>query len=109
MDCGRADAGAVVVVERILAGRQIGWAYPLTSLAYPLTMILAAVVLAERYDWHVWVGAVLISAGAAVIGPPMRTSLLPRGVCDGEVEVGGSDARRSDGVLLHGCLPWADR
>lgn len=64
---------------RILARADIGWAYPLTSLAYPLTMILAAVVLAERYDWHVWVGAVLISAGAAVIGPPMRTEPVAAG------------------------------
>ncbi len=63
---------------RILARADIGWAYPLTSLAYPLTMILAALVLAERYDWHVWVGAVLISAGAAVIGPPQKSDTLER-------------------------------
>lgn len=58
---------------RILARADIGWAYPVTSLAYPLTMILAALVLSERYDWHVWIGALLITAGAAVLGPPQRS------------------------------------
>lgn len=61
---------------RILASSDIGWAYPVTSLAYPLTMVMAALVFSERYDWHVWVGALLITAGAAVLGSPQRSDTL---------------------------------
>lgn len=51
----------------------LGWAYPVTALAYPLTMIVALLAFGESYNWHVWLGAILITAGAAVLGPPERT------------------------------------
>lgn len=58
---------------RILRRADIGWAYPVTALAYPITMVVASLTFRERYDWHVWAGAGLITAGAVVIGPPRRT------------------------------------
>ena len=52
----------------------LGWAYPVTALAYPITMLIAFAVFGEHYSWHVWVGAGLITAGAAVLGPPEQTA-----------------------------------
>lgn len=54
---------------RVLRGSDLGWAYAITALAYPLTMLAALLLFHERYDWHVWLGAALIAAGAAVLGP----------------------------------------
>ena len=54
---------------RILKRSDIGWAYPLTALAYPLTMVAAAAIFGERYGTRVWLGAAVIAAGALVIGP----------------------------------------
>ena len=51
----------------------LGWAYPVTALAYPITMLVALAVFHERYSWHVWLGAGLITLGAATLGPPERT------------------------------------
>jgi drug/metabolite transporter (DMT)-like permease len=58
---------------QILERSDIGWAYALTSFAYPLTMLFASVLWRERYDAHVWVGALLITAGVLVLGPQHRT------------------------------------
>lgn len=54
---------------RLLSRTALGWAYAITSLAYPLTMLAASALFGERYDRHVWIGAILITAGAALIGP----------------------------------------
>jgi hypothetical protein len=51
----------------------LGWAYPVTALAYPITMLIAYGVFHEHYSWHVWLGAGLITAGAGVLGPPEKT------------------------------------
>jgi uncharacterized membrane protein len=58
---------------KILRRSEIGWAYALTSLAYPLTMLSASVLLRERYDLHVWTGAFLITAGVVVLGPQHKS------------------------------------
>jgi drug/metabolite transporter (DMT)-like permease len=62
---------------KILRRSDIGWAYALTSLAYPLTMLAAVSFLRERYDLHVWLGALLITAGVVVLGPQHKTSANP--------------------------------
>jgi drug/metabolite transporter (DMT)-like permease len=53
---------------RILATIDISLAFPLTGLAYPLTMLAAVVLLKEHLDWQVWLGGILITLGAAVLG-----------------------------------------
>ena len=60
---------------RILAGGDLSLAYPLTSLAYPLTMLCAQFIFHEHINWQVWMGAILITAGVALIGShePART------------------------------------
>jgi drug/metabolite transporter (DMT)-like permease len=47
----------------------LGWAYAVTALSYPLTMVVATVLFSEHYDWHVWAGAALITGGAMALGP----------------------------------------
>ena len=53
---------------RVLAGGDLSLAYPLTSLAYPLTMICARFVFHEHINGLLWMGAILITAGVALIG-----------------------------------------
>jgi len=53
---------------RILARADLSLAYPLTSLAYPLTMICARFFFHEHISWLVWMGAILITLGVALIG-----------------------------------------
>ncbi|MFI5378375.1 MAG: hypothetical protein ACHRHE_03640 [Tepidisphaerales bacterium] len=54
----------------IILGRvDISLAFPLTSLSYPAAMLAATVVLGERLSWEVWLGGMLITIGAAVMGP----------------------------------------
>lgn len=65
---------------RILSKTDLSLAYPLTSLAFPMTMILAAVFFREHLPWPVWVGAALITLGVSMMGehkdelpaPPVR-------------------------------------
>ena len=53
---------------RILTGGDLSLAYPLTSLAYPLTMICAQFVFHEHINGQLWMGALLITVGVAIIG-----------------------------------------
>jgi Kef-type K+ transport system membrane component KefB len=59
---------------KILRHSDIGWAYALTSFAYPLTMLAASLLLRERYGLQVWMGAFLITAGVVVLGPQHKSS-----------------------------------
>ncbi len=54
--------------NRILGGSDLSLSYPLTSLAYPLTMICAQVFFGEHIPGMVWIGAVLITVGVFLIG-----------------------------------------
>ena len=54
---------------RVLARTELSVAYPLSSLGYPLTMLAAAVLFGERLDWRVWLGAGLMTIGAALLAP----------------------------------------
>src|ERR1700729_4374207 len=53
---------------KILSQTDISLAQPLTSLSYPLTLLAAVFFLGERLNWQVWLGALMITAGAAVMG-----------------------------------------
>lgn len=53
---------------RVLAGGELSRAYPLTSLAYPLTMICAQLLFHEHINGTLWTGAILITVGVALIG-----------------------------------------
>ena len=53
---------------RILSKADLSLAYPLTRLAYPLTMICAQLIFHEHIGWMVWTGALLIASGVALIG-----------------------------------------
>lgn len=53
--------------SKILKKSDLSLAYCITSLAYPLTMVAAAIFLAERHNFWLWLGAVLVTAGTAII------------------------------------------
>jgi drug/metabolite transporter (DMT)-like permease len=57
----------LVVWLRVLQRLHLGSAYGLTSMAYPITMVAATFIFAERYGWKVWLGAALITAGAFLL------------------------------------------
>ena len=43
-------------------------AYPLTSVSVPLVMLAATLIFNEPLGWQVWAGALLITAGVALLG-----------------------------------------
>lgn len=61
--------GQLVTWTAILARADISLAFPLSSLSYPLAMLASTLVLGEVLGWQVWAGGILITAGAAVMGP----------------------------------------
>lgn len=52
----------------ILKRTHLSVAYPVSSLAYPLTMLMGLLVFHERLSPEVWLGASLVVAGVSVIG-----------------------------------------
>lgn len=70
----------------ILRRSDIGWAYVFTGLAYPLTMIAACLFWQDHYDPRVWLGALLIAAGVAVLGP--HTTAPERGESESKAHTG---------------------
>jgi drug/metabolite transporter (DMT)-like permease len=58
----------LVIWTKILGRMDISLAYPLTSLAYPLTLFCAEFFLGESADKQVWLGAIMITLGAAIMG-----------------------------------------
>jgi drug/metabolite transporter (DMT)-like permease len=67
-------AGAGLLVVHLvlymlaLAEADLSFALPMTALSYPLSALLAQVVLAERVGPTRWIGTALIAAGVAVVG-----------------------------------------
>ena len=53
---------------KILKRIDLSLAYPLTTMSYLATMVVSDVVFHEQLGWRVWVGAMLITAGVAVLG-----------------------------------------
>lgn len=64
------------VWTRILASAEISLAFPLTSLAYPITIGASVLLFHEELTWRVWVGVVLITLGAAVLDPARQTNCI---------------------------------
>ncbi len=58
----------LLVWTGILARTELSVAVPISSLCYPLTMVAAQLVFRERLGWPVWVGALLITLGVAIVG-----------------------------------------
>ena len=56
------------VWTRILKRIDLSLAYPLTTISYLATMVVSEVVFKETLGVRVWVGAILIMAGVAVLG-----------------------------------------
>jgi undecaprenyl phosphate-alpha-L-ara4N flippase subunit ArnE len=56
------------VWTRILKRIDLSLAYPLTTISYLATMVVSEVVFKETLGMRVWVGAMLIMAGVAVLG-----------------------------------------
>ncbi|MGA2501793.1 MAG: hypothetical protein ABSH20_28970 [Tepidisphaeraceae bacterium] len=61
--------GQLFTWTAILARVDISLAFPLTSISYPLAMLAAVIVLSERPGWQIWIGGILITIGASVMGP----------------------------------------
>ena len=53
---------------KILARTELSIAYPISSLSYPLTMISAQMILGEHLNSKIWLGALLITLGVAIVG-----------------------------------------
>lgn len=53
---------------RILHRTDLSVAYPLSSISYPVTMVIAQLVFGEHLGWQVWLGAVFMTIGVAAIG-----------------------------------------
>jgi drug/metabolite transporter (DMT)-like permease len=64
----------LLIWTRILSCIDISLAYPLTSLVYPLTMLCAQFILGESLPWQVWIGALVITLGSAIMGHPRSAS-----------------------------------
>jgi len=54
--------------QRLLAKSDLNFAYSLSSLSYPLTMLLSNYIFKEHLSSFVWVGGGLISLGVLLIG-----------------------------------------
>jgi drug/metabolite transporter (DMT)-like permease len=58
-----------LILYMIALGKaDLSYALPMTALSYPLSSLLAQVVLAERVGPTRWLGTLLITAGVAVVG-----------------------------------------
>ena len=58
-----------LVLYMVALGKaDLSFALPMTALSYPLTALLAQVMLAERVGPTRWLGTLLITAGVAVVG-----------------------------------------
>lgn len=58
----------LLVWTKILARTELSIAYPVSSLSYPLTMLAAQLILKEHLNLKVWLGALLITIGVAIVG-----------------------------------------
>jgi drug/metabolite transporter (DMT)-like permease len=58
-----------LVLYMVALGKaDLSYALPMTALSYPLSALLAQVMLAERVGPTRWLGTLLITAGVAVVG-----------------------------------------
>jgi uncharacterized membrane protein len=53
---------------KLLGQRDLSWVLPVTSVGYVLTVVMGAAFLHELVTVERWTGAVLIVAGAALVG-----------------------------------------
>ena len=56
------------VWTRILKRTELSLAYPICSMAYPITMLMATLLFHERLSLQVWIGALFIVGGVILIG-----------------------------------------
>jgi drug/metabolite transporter (DMT)-like permease len=64
----------LLTYTRILKRVDLSLAYPITALAFPFTMLISQLGFGEHLTLPVWCGALLITAGVAVLGhgkPPV--------------------------------------
>ncbi len=61
------------VWTKILGSTELSIAYPISSLSYPITIFAAQLVLYEHVGFQVWIGALLITFGVAIIGSRFRS------------------------------------
>jgi drug/metabolite transporter (DMT)-like permease len=59
---------------KILARTDLSLAFPVSSLSYPLTMIASEILLREKLSLVVWLGAILITIGVAIVGSSREKS-----------------------------------
>ncbi len=64
----------LLIWTKILSRIKLSIAYPVSSLSYPLTMLAAQFILKEHLNLDVWIGAMLITIGVAVVSGKMRTN-----------------------------------
>ena len=64
----------LLVWTKILARTELSIAYPISSFSYPLTMLAAQLTLGEHLNFKVWIGALLITLGVAIVGSKVGKS-----------------------------------
>jgi len=60
----------LIVWTRILRRTDLSFAYCVTSLCYPVTMVCAVLLFHEHLPAPVWIGAALITLGVASLAAP---------------------------------------
>lgn len=70
------------VWRRILAHADLSYAYPMTSLAYPVAIFAAVFLFGERPTIGTWIGAALVGVGVALLSserkkPELHERVIP--------------------------------
>lgn len=61
---------------KILGRTELSLAYPLASLSYPATMLIAQFFLGENLTARAWLGALLIMSGVIIIGSKRKDNVI---------------------------------
>lgn len=56
----------------ILSKDDLSLLYSISSISYPITMVISTFIFNENLSWLVWLGGVLITIGAMIVGLESR-------------------------------------
>jgi len=89
----------LLIWSNILKRSDLSFAYCVSSLCFPATMLAAYILLKEHIDTCAWLGAFLVTFGAALIGSSKQSadknSALPSTEPNSELDSGLKDPAKS--------------